>query len=696
MKKKILLLLALIVVLGVLAVPQAQAAGTHGADHCVCFGAEHIADHAGCETVTWRPATEAYSGSNTISFTSSGAYYLTQEENRSIVVASGVEISLCLNGNTICADRTVSVSENGTLNICDCAGEGKIGTTWVSKENEKSRGWAVKVEKGICNLYSGTISGKGFERGQQARSLYVIDGTVRIYGGQINSGYAVASESFAGRGGNVYMSNSSMQMFAGTITGGNADEHGGNIQAVNSQIRMEGGLITGGSASKHGGNICLFGSALEMSEQAQITNGTAGAKGGNLCLIGVSNGAIAELKGTIAGGVAGTYGGNISVNKGGDEPAELYLLEGCVVSDGVTRAYGDTDGGGGNLHLHGDPCIISLDGAEVIGGESAGKSGGNVYLEDGTFEIKSGTIKDGIAKYNAGNVFVGKAAVLTIKGGTVSGGATNQKDDTGNGGNFYVAGSVTMVGGTVTGGSAHSGGNFQIDEGTMMVAGGTISDGVADAFGGNIMSCGTLTVTGGTITGGSAVKDGGNIAVSGLYSGELVGTVEVKKGQIIDGITENGHGVNLAVVNAGSATITGGEFGGSGDEKKDVSVCIDGVFRGAPELTLSKNAAAGVYLDNSAAYEKLGVRYEPKLNITELDAESAVTLQVAQPKNAATITGDLTGKLIKVDNFGYALSVDEAAGTARLQNVLPIWIGGGVAALLVLAVVLVLVLKKKK
>lgn len=701
MKKHAVLLLALLLAIFCLLAPDAQAAGTHDTDHCICFGSEHIADHTGCETVAWAPVSQAYSGSDRIHFTNSGAYYLTQDEQRQITFAPGVQVTLCLNGNAIRANRTVTVPAAVTLNLCDCAGEGQVSTTWVSKENEEQRGWAVKVEEGSCNLYSGTISGKGAERGQQARSLYVTKGTFGMYGGTISGGYGVASEHFAGRGGNVYMSGATFRMLGGTISGGNAAEHGGNLYLVSTQFDMEKGTVTKGTAGTHGGNICLFASKMTMSAEAVISDGTAGAKGGNICQIGTTSKSVAELSGTVTGGIAGTYGGNISVNKGGDKPSELHLLEGCTVSDGVSRAYGDGAlGGGGNLHMHGSGSIVSVDGAAVTGGQSVGKHGGNVYLENGTFELKSGTVSDGTAMYHGGNIYVDKNATVALKGGTVSGGKTTEAGDASSGGNFYVAGTVNVTGGTVTGGTAHAGGNFQIDEGTLNVAGGVVSAGEATTFGGNIHSCGTLVVNDGQITGGMAGKDGGNIAVSGLYGGEVIGTAAIKGGQIAGGTVTGGKcGANLAVVNAGSAKVVGGSFsdGKTDADENDISVTIDGVYRGAPELTLSGNVAALVHLDNTAGYEKTGITYEPRLMLTELEETAAVVLTVAEPKGRTAITGDATcRKTVTADCFGYAVSVDEATCVVTLKNMLPLWIGGGAAAVAVLAVALVPVLKKKK
>ena len=700
MKNKTLLLLAIVLVLGVMLAPQVQAAETHAADHCICYGSEHILDHAGCTAVTWSPTTEAYSGSDKIHFTKSGAYYLTGEENRQIVIDSGVEVSLCLNGNPIYADKTISIPENATLNVCDCAGEGKISTTWVSKENEKSRGWAVKVEKGIFNFYSGTISGKGPERGQQARSIYAVNATLRIYGGTITGGYGVASESFSGRGGNVYASGSVVQMLGGTVTGGNAAEHGGNLYLLNSEFRMEKGAITKGNAGTHGGNVCVLNGIMEMGAEAVISGGTSGAKGGNICLIGNDSTTTGKLSGTVTGGACGTFGGNISVNQAGGGGTQLHLLEGCVVSDGTCRAYGEVAGGGGNLHLHGKDSVLYMEGATVTGGRAASKAGGNLYAETGTFELQDGTIADGSAMYHAGNVYVEKAATVTMKGGTVSGGTTTGDGDSSSGGNFYVAGKVTMTGGTVTGGSAYAGGNFQIDEGTVNINGGTVSAGTAKSFGGNVYCCGMLNVRDGVITRGTAGKDGGNLAVSGLYGGEVVGSVTVNGGQITDGTAGAGfRGANLAVINAGAAQVSGGTFSGGKTDagENDISMIIDGVYRGAPELVLSKTAAARVYLDNTAAYQKGEISYEPKLTLTELEETAEVTLEVAQPKMRVAITADATGKkAVSMANFGYGISMNKETGAVTLKNLLPIWIGAGAAAVLMLAVVLVLVLKKKK
>lgn len=179
-------------------------------------------DHTGWTELS--SLTETVSGCYEIN--SGGKYYLSDDVRNgtnyrpTIRITCTEDVTLCLNGKTIYpaqspSSRVVSLSDDSTLNLCDCAGTGCIlgedeilfaydnaTINMYSGALKDSMMEAVFLMEGASfNMYGGTITGCNRGYGNAAiTSSYLSQ--INIYGGNIsdNHKYAIRTE------GSIYIS----------------------------------------------------------------------------------------------------------------------------------------------------------------------------------------------------------------------------------------------------------------------------------------------------------------------------------------------------------------------------------------------------------------------------------------------------------------------------------------------------------
>jgi hypothetical protein len=206
---------------------------------------------------------------------------------------------------------------------------------------------------------------------------------------------------------------------------------------------------------------------------------------------------------------------------------------------------------GGLVYVEGGE--LNMSGGALVGGvvkadSSYDAHGGNVYMKGGSFNFTGGKLIGGMAlsstgkKAQGGNLYVGTKATVTINGGVIKDGYSDE-----DGGNVFVSGtSLTMYSGSITGGHAvrHGGNIAQIDEtvqNSVSLLGGTVDGGVAGGVlkdisngtiargsggGGNYYSYsanGALTVSNCTI--------GGDMKLEAITSITLSGRTEIGLGK---------------------------------------------------------------------------------------------------------------------------------------------------------------------
>jgi len=233
----------------------------------------------------------------------------------------------------------------------------------------------------------------------------------------------------------------------------------------------------------------------------------------------------------------------------------------CVESKSTFNMYGGTIIGG-TAQITYNKASNSTDGG----------LGGSVMCF-GEMNMTGGTIKNGKGRGvtrskdkvfiggNGGNLAIyGASAKVTIKGGTITGGNTDQ-----GGGNIWSAAgaNLTISGGTISGGETRrpdtNGGNI-FSSANLTITGGTIKDGITHNCAGNVYSNNKLTITGGTITGGKKLDSSGKQLTSYNLNLFIVNGVSSISGGKIDGYAEliatTPNKVDFTI--SGNPVITGG------------------------------------------------------------------------------------------------------------------------------------------
>ncbi len=286
-----------------------------------------------------------------------------------------------LYGGTITAYNQTSSSDT-TKTIA-----GKGGVIHVGNNSDAA------ATPATLNMYGGAIYGAETIRGG---ALYVQGSNVNIYDGLISGGKAnkgTSTATNAGRGGVMQMvTNSTLHMYGGTITGGTASVDGGNIMmANNAKFYLHNGTISGGNATGNGGNIHMLDTAQFTMENGTITGGTAAKIGGNVYL-GADGCSFIMEDGTITGGTAATRGGNVYVLMG------TFTMNGGTITGGTLTGtaadnYGldlalGADSKGPKVTLNG-PVTIGEVGVNGQPGESYAFSVGENFATEHPIAISS-------------------------------------------------------------------------------------------------------------------------------------------------------------------------------------------------------------------------------------------------------------------------------------------------------------------
>jgi hypothetical protein len=194
---------------------------------------------------------------------------------------------------------------------------------------------------------------------------------------------------------------------------------------------------------------------------------------------------------TITGGRAGSGGGGGIRLDGG----VLVLAEGADIS------YNEAANGGGVYIGTSTLTELILEGGTIHNNSTgSGGTGGGVYINNGLFTMKSGTIQENAAPAAGGGVFVDDTIGFIMQDGTISENRANSSS--GKGGGICVG----------------PGGNF-------LMEGGTIKGNVSGNDGGGVYIYGSSTANTGSAlirNGYIGVPGGGNKAKfgAGLYTGQ--------------------------------------------------------------------------------------------------------------------------------------------------------------------------------
>lgn len=403
--------------------------------------------------------------------------------------------------------------------------------------------------------------------------------TMNIYGGTIKGGDITAPGNIAVKEGAV------LNMYGGTIVGGKANS--GGALYVSGTANIEGGTIEGGTAVNaegvpvNGGNIYVSLTGTLNMLGGTVSGGKADI-GGNIYAYGTAN----VTGGIVEKGEASKCGGNIGTNA----PKSVITLAGdAIIRDG----YG-LRGGNVALYVRGNLGFTLAENVQILNGEGK-ESGGNIFVatwldEPGDLQMNGGTVSGGKAP-TGGNVYVGGStsgcnATFTAMDGTIESGnctdganiaighgsaaavlnGVTVHNTTASASNILVeCGKLTVAEGTVISNEATNASNIRTSTANdtvsqIFMTGGTIQGGTNSNV--RVMYRDSFEMSGGLVTGGSAAR-GGNIYAEG--SGGAYATVTLKGGTVEKGTsTDPQAGANIRLNNGSShlvldgATVPGG------------------------------------------------------------------------------------------------------------------------------------------
>ncbi len=477
------------------------------------------------------------------------------------------------------------------------------GTVTFQTNKATNSGGAVYAETALLTFENVVATGNQTHSDGGVFSLYndaklTISGTASFKGNSTE----YAGDDYGNGGGVIYTSGSTLTFGGETIFGGtgsdinSAQSRGGAIAADGSILTFaqtttfQGNKATAGD----GGAVSLDGSGATFGGAVTFSNNSSagGSFGGGalyvaestLSFLGktifLSNSATAGTDGLGAGGavhasMVGDVNGNSSIYgwdaTGTTETMEFTknsaVLGGALYAETSAMKFRNTSftentssfsladdyGGGGAIYSNGSQLLF--EGTTAMTSNTANQFGGAVFAmstgmpgETPDYGIQfrgAATIKDNSAKEKGGAFYLEGSAIL-LQGGTasapttISGNkATSTTSGSGQGGAFWMTGSVAAFGGTtnISGNSAREGGAFHVE-----------SD--ADL---RFLSGSTTTLTGNTATvHGGAI----NVADSSMLNAYLESNAKVvlEKGTSGNDI-HLGEGAILTIVAAAGASM---------------------------------------------------------------------------------------------------------------------------------------------
>lgn len=599
----------------------------------------------------------------------------------------------------------------------------------ISKNTTKNGGGFLVVNKAALELKSGKITGNTTQSGSGGGAYISTNTTFKMSGGTI-SGNTVT-----GAAGGVYLLRSIGTFTGGSITGNVANgAGGGGIYLNGATLNLYGTSITGNTTKGNGGGI---GSTRNIVKK----NGVETAS--YPCTINISGSYIANNSAKIAGGVIMNgnggklvmYGATITNNAATSQAGGLYVSSKCTATIRNTNITNNTavKSGGG---MYFNKPTVSMENSKVVGNTAEGGAGGGSYIYRGSIaEFKNVTFADNTCSTVGGGVygdsntdFYAETAFdsCTFSGntaGTRGGGyygsfgvefdAVNclfenntavgkgTEDTSGNGGAIAIRDiarlkDCTFKNNKAQKGGAFYGGNMQL---TYSVNGwGTKADDVA------------VTMENCTFEGNDAAETGGAIhnAMSSFatltdcsFTGNSAGT----QGSAI--YAED----DLKLIDT---TITGNVSGSNGyalyyaDSEFDTMNYIRGLFKLGGDIIVKDNQGGDAYLDNMVTITMTSEGVGPKTHIEVTLDKGVLTQRVIGAyhyeggNQVYTITyGDRSLTEPEVDT---SLIVEEDTPNAQTDTAKDetksgdtwLYVGVGAVALVVLALVVFLIAKKKK
>ena len=424
------------------------AAGAFATDYYVATGGNASNDGLSSETpfATIDKAITNATSSDDVIHVDAGTYFTTTQW--------GPNLAAKLIGEGATRDSVViqSAGSYRTLRMAANSWLENVTVDGCTDISKVDKGGAIEMNGGTitnCVLRGGTAYGNTDNK-NAGGNLYVNSDGALVVDCEISGG------TVKNRGGNVCLDRGTLRNC--TVTGGKAadgsENNGGNVWTY--QGKIENCSISDGSAVL-GGNVFFYNVNASLTG-GTITGGTATQYGGNVYLLAGSMSNAAVLGGSMAEATSGNYGGgnvyaagnavvtNCAILSGSAyrRGGNVYALGGatitdCAISNGVCSA-----NIGGNIYME-DATITD---STVYGGSAPAGRGGNIFMNNAASLVTDCTIENGTAGTQGGNLYVNAGAV---SGSTIANGTATQQ-----GGNVYMAASTVVSDCVISNGTINS------------------------------------------------------------------------------------------------------------------------------------------------------------------------------------------------------------------------------------------------
>ena len=375
---------------------------------------------AGDHTAHTAQTFTAWNGTDAISYTNKIAYvYLSQNVTiNSNLVVDGTTLYLCLSGNTFASNGTNKITVNNGGRLVLCDCAGG-GTI-----KGATKGWGgtcVYLYQSTLDIFGGTITG-GKVNGNGGGGAIALDDSkcvLNIYGGEISGNNGNKS------GGAIFLNGKdgvggTVNMYGGTIANNTAQKGGVIYSECGGTINLVGGTISGNKATKgDGGVINMAGGTLTISG-AKLTGNSASQYGGAVYLY---NGVTATMT-----------GGEISNNQAASEGGAVHVYGTSTFNLSGGKITGNSSKDGGAIYLNREPSILNMSGGVISGNTATGNGGGiYIYRTRSICNLSGGMIEENTAGGSGGGIYVNPnnsgqlklSGAPTVRNNTVSGAANN-------------------------------------------------------------------------------------------------------------------------------------------------------------------------------------------------------------------------------------------------------------------------------
>ncbi|MCQ2303272.1 MAG: T9SS type A sorting domain-containing protein [Bacteroidales bacterium] len=446
---------------------------------------------------------------------------------------------------------TFSNNKSGTNGGgCFLCGSGTIQKCKFDSNYAKSHGGGLGY-----STYSYTGDGiSGFDNFQTVNGTLVLDNTTEITGNTAGGSgggvyFNVAPINVSGTSMRTIFKNKSGSRYEisleidGTTIKNNIANSGGGIFVQRttgiyiSDFKMNYGAVSSNTSKTNGGGVyvkstntvTIYGTCPYSPSIMEVDFGETGSTN---AMYVQSNTASAESGGGVyvtGDGcnvklLSGYIGGYGKTNTAKIYGGGIYVSNGNVTINDATVSYNvaQTDHGGG-IYVTGSSTVTVSGSSTSIYQNTTGKSGGGIYMDNGTMTVSGGSIDSNTATNNGGGIYMNNGTMTvsggriylntaTINGGgiymnngtmTVSGGSIYSNTATQNGGGIYAAGTITVEDGTINENTAAAGGGVYIPVGStlnMYGAGSICNNEITGSNGGGVYQAGTMNVAGSSIT----------------------------------------------------------------------------------------------------------------------------------------------------------------------------------------------------